>query len=400
MADILTVSSLNLYVKSLLENDSNLFGIAVEGEISNFKKYPSGHCYFTLKDEASQIKAVMFGSYVRNLDFVPENGMKVIVRGKVSLYERDGAYQFYVTNMFLSGAGSYRIAFEKLKNKLEKEGLFDAVHKKALPAVPFKIGVATSPKGAALHDVISTAQRRFPCAEIVLAPCMVQGGEAEPTIIKAIKQLDEMDDIDLIIITRGGGSKEDLWVFNSEAIARTAFACKKPTISAIGHEIDFSILDFVCDVRAATPTQAAEIALPDIYSLRMQISTQEKNLSNFMNNKIERFENKLMLIEKSEGFSELKRNIMATGDRLVSLKKELEQAVNRKIADLEKDVANKIDLLENQSPLNNLKKGFALIYKGDIPAKEYSFTAGETAKILTFSQELTCEITETKPRKA
>ena len=299
MADILTVTSLNLYVKSLLESDRNLANIAVEGELSNFKKYPSGHCYFTLKDEKSALKAVMFQGYARELNFVPENGMKVIVRGKVSLYERDGAYQMYVTNMFVSGAGSYQIAFERLKNKLEKEGLFRIENKKPLPAVPFKIGVATSPKGAALHDVISTAQRRFPCAEIVLAPCMVQGSEAEPTIVDAIKRLDAVEDIDVIIITRGGGSKEDLWVFNSEQIARAAFACKKPTISAIGHEIDISILDFVCDARAATPTQAVEIALPDIYSLKMQLSAAERNLIKTMEYKVENYQNKLMLIERS-----------------------------------------------------------------------------------------------------
>ena len=400
MADILTVTSLNLYVKSLLESDENMFNLAVEGELSNFKKYPSGHCYFTLKDEKSALKAVMFQSYVRGLNFVPENGMKVIVRGKVSLYERDGAYQMYVTNMFLSGAGSYQLAFERLKNKLEKEGLFRLENKKPLPEIPFKIGVATSPKGAALHDIISTAQRRFPCAEIVLAPCMVQGNEAEPTIVNAIRQLDSIDDIDVIIITRGGGSKEDLWVFNSERIARAAYACRKPTISAVGHEIDFSILDFVCDVRAATPTQAAEIALPDIYSLKMKLSTDERNLVKALQHKIELSKNKLMLIERSEGFSAFKNRINTDYDRLNMLQKSLKQGIERKISLLSNDINTKTQILENQSPLNNLKKGYGLIYKDNIPAKEYSFTVGETAKIVTFSQEIDCEVTKVKARKA
>ena len=400
MADILTVTSLNLYVKSLLENDSNLIGIAVEGELSNFKKYPSGHCYFTLKDEKSTIKCVMFQSYVRGVNFVPDNGMKVIVRGKVSLYERDGAYQLYVTNMFLSGTGSYQIAFERLKEKLGKEGLFNLEHKKPLPQFPFKIGVATSPKGAALHDIISTAQRRFPCAEIILAPCMVQGAEAESTIINAIKQLDKLDDIDLIIITRGGGSKEDLWVFNSEAIARTAFACKKPTISAIGHEIDFSILDFVCDVRAATPTQAAEIALPDINSLKMHISSLERNILNTINNNFKNYRNNLLILEKSEGFLNIANRTSREKDKLISLQKQLKSNIERKIELLSNNVYAKTEILEQQSPLNNLKKGYALIYKDNKVVKNYNFTAGESAKIVTDSQEVDFTVTKTRKRKA
>ena len=400
MADILTVTSLNLYVKSLLENDGNLIGIAVEGELSNFKKYPSGHCYFTLKDEKSTIKCVMFQSYVRGVNFVPDNGMKVIVRGKVSLYERDGAYQLYVTNMFLSGTGSYQIAFERLKEKLGKEGLFNLEHKKQLPQFPFKIGVATSPKGAALHDIISTAQRRFPCAEIILAPCMVQGADAEPTIINAIKQLDAVDDIDLIIITRGGGSKEDLWVFNSEAIARTAFACKKPTISAIGHEIDFSILDFVCDVRAATPTQAAEIALPDINSLKMHISSLERNILNTINNNFKNYRNNLLILEKSEGFLNIANRTSREKDKLISLQKQLKSNIERKIELLSNNVYAKTEILEQQSPLNNLKKGYALIYKDNKVVKNYNFTAGESAKIVTDSQEVDFTVTKTRKRKA
>ena len=407
MADILTVTSLNLYVKSLLEGDRNLANIAVEGELSNFKKYPSGHCYFTLKDEKSALKAVMFQGYARELNFTPENGMKVIVRGKVSLYERDGAYQMYVTNMFLSGAGSYQIAFERLKNKLEKEGLFSIENKKTLPAIPFKIGGATSPKGAALHEVISTAQRRFPCVEIVLAPCMVQGNEAEPTIVDAIKQLDAIEDIDVIIITRGGGSKEDLWVFNSERIARAAFACKKPTISAIGHEIDISILDFVCDAKASwckhhypTPTQAVEIALPDIYSLKMQLSAAERSLMKTMDYKVENYQNKLMLIERSEGFSALKNRIKVDYEKIQALKNQLKYSMERKISDLSNEINTKTAVLENQSPVNNLKKGYVMIYKDDKPVKDYNFIVGETAKIVTFSQELDCEITKIKDRKA
>ena len=399
MADILSVTSLNLYVKSKLENDAYLMDIAVEGELSNFKKYPSGHCYFTLKDEKSSIKAVMFQSYARGLSFLPENGMKVVVRGKVSLFERDGAYQLYVANMFLNGAGSYQLAFERLKNKLEKEGLFDLNIKKRLPRVPFKIGVATSSKGAALHDILSTAQRRFPCCEIILAPCMVQGTEAEPTIINAIKQLDSIADIEVIIITRGGGSKEDLWVFNSEAIARAAFACKKPTVSAIGHEIDFSILDFVCDVRAATPTQAAEIILPDINSLKMQLTTFERVNCRRFNYFLEKNKAKLSLIENSNGFTSVRNTVERNKEQLLLVEKSLKSSMDNNIAALKQQINTRTQVLDNQSPLNNLKRGYSMIYKDDLPAKDYSFTVGETAKIVTFRQELDCEIINIKKRK-
>lgn len=399
MADILSVYSLNLYVKSLLESDNNLYDVAVEGELSNYKQYPSGHCYFTLKDERSSIKAVMFSSYVRNMTFRPENGMKVIVRGRVSIYERDGAYQLYVTNMFLNGAGSYRLQFERIKNKLEKEGLFAAEHKKPLPGMPFKIGVATSAKGAAFHDIVSVAQRRFPCVEIILAPCLVQGDIAETSIINAIQKLDSIPDIDVIIIGRGGGSKEDLWVFNNEKIARAAYACTKPTISAVGHEIDFSILDFVCDARAATPTAAAELALPDIYSLNMHLSNMEKNIRFAIENNIAINQNKLLLIEKSDGFNSVKNKISGSRTALDNLKNKMSAALSSRISYMEQTVKAKTEILENLSPVNNLKRGYALIYKEDIYVKQYDFTVGETAKIVTFSQELDCEIKSVKPRK-
>ena len=229
---------------------------------------------------------------------------------------------------------------------------------------------------------------------------MVQGAEAESTIINAIKQLDKADDIDLIIITRGGGSKEDLWVFNSEAIARTAFACKKPTISAIGHEIDFSILDFVCDVRAATPTQAAEIALPDINSLKMHISSLERNILNTINNNFKNYRNNLLIIEKSEGFLNIANRTSREKDKLISLQKQLKSNIERKIELLSNNVYAKTEILEQQSPLNNLKKGYALIYKDNKVVKNYNFTAGESAKIVTDSQEVDFTVTKTRKRKA
>lgn len=399
MDKILSVSSLNLYVKSILEQDENLRFIAVEGELSNFKKYPSGHCYFSLKDAASAIRGVMFSFYASNLSFKPENGMKVIVKGKVSLYEKSGDYQINVTDMFLSGEGAYRLAFERLKEKLEKEGLFDTSRKKPLPAVPFKVGVATSVKGAALHDILSTAQRRFPCAQIVLAPCAVQGQEAEASVVRAIKALDRADDIQVIIIARGGGSKEDLWVFNSEEIARTAFACKKPTVSAIGHEIDFSILDFVCDVRAATPTAAAEIVFPDRNSLYMNLISVEKSLSSSMDRLIKYKENQLKLAEKSDGFIRTLKMVRINRARLKNISRTLKSGINSKLEKRQLDLKAKTQILEQQSPLANLKRGYALIYKDNMPAKAYNFTVGETVQILTYSQKLECEVKKCEIRK-
>ena len=399
MDKILSVSSLNLYVKSILEQDENLRFIAVEGELSNFKKYPSGHCYFSLKDAASAIRGVMFSFYASNLSFKPENGMKVIVKGKVSLYEKSGDYQINVTDMFLSGEGAYRLAFERLKEKLEKEGLFDTSRKKPLPAVPFKVGVATSVKGAALHDILSTAQRRFPCAQIVLAPCAVQGQEAEASVVRAIKALDRADDIQVIIIARGGGSKEDLWVFNSEEIARTAFACKKPTVSAIGHEIDFSILDFVCDVRAATPTAAAEIVFPDRNSLYMNLISVEKSLSSSMDRLVKYKENQLKLAEKSDGFIRTLNMVRINRARLKNISQTLKSGINSKLEKRQLDLKAKTQILEQQSPLANLKRGYALIYKDNMPAKAYNFTAGETVQILTYSQKLECEVKKCEIRK-
>ncbi|MBP1552105.1 MAG: exodeoxyribonuclease VII large subunit [Oscillospiraceae bacterium] len=306
MDKVLSVTSLNCYVKSLLEEDYNLADIAVEGEISNFvNHYKSGHYYLALKDEKSLIKTVMFQTYNRKLSFVPQNGMKVIVRGKVSLYERDGTYQLYATDMFQSGMGLQHLAFERLKEKLFKEGLFDEQHKKQIPAYPFTVGVATSATGAALQDIISVTSRRFPCAKLVVAPCGVQGDNAKNSIISAIKKLDSMDEIETIIIARGGGSKEDMWVFNDEDIARCAYACKKPTVSAVGHEIDWTILDYVCDKRAATPTAAAEIVFPDVNTIQYKLMKYDENISKNVKDKIDVYTNRLEYIKNSKGFNNI-----------------------------------------------------------------------------------------------
>lgn len=264
MADVISVSQLNHYVKTLLDVNDGLFDLALRGEIANFvQNARSGHCYFFLRDDACSVKAVMFRTDARRLAFRPEEGMRVVVRCRATLYERDGAFQVYVNEMFPDGLGAAQLALEQLKARLEKEGLFDPAHKKPLPAYPKCIGVITSKTGAALQDIRNVISRRWPSVRLLLCPVMVQGFEAARQIAAAIRTLDQSGQVDEIIVARGGGSREDLWVFNAEEIARAAFCCKTPLISAIGHEIDYTLLDFVADQRAPTPSAAAELAVPD-----------------------------------------------------------------------------------------------------------------------------------------
>lgn len=267
MANVITVTALNQYVKALLEQDAVLTDIAIRGEISNFvNHFKTGHFYFSLKDAQCSVKAVMFRSNAQTLGFMPQNGMRVIARCRISLFERDGAFQIYVEELFPDGIGAMQLAFEQLKQKLEAEGLFALAAKKPLPHMPQAIGLVTSKTGAAIQDIYNVTKRRYPMAHFILAPVTVQGNESADGIANAITALDQSGKVDVIIVARGGGSREDLWVFNSEVIARAAFACKTPLVSAIGHEIDFSILDFVADLRAPTPSAAAELVMPDLHA--------------------------------------------------------------------------------------------------------------------------------------
>ena len=261
----LKVSQVNTYIKALLDGSEPLQNIYVEGEISNFKHYqPSGHMYFTLKDEKSQLKCVMFSSNAYRIRFRPENGMCVICRGRISAYEKSGEYQLYAEDMQPVGAGALNLAFEQLKKKLFDEGVCDKSRKKPLPEYPQKIGVVTSGVGAAVQDIKNITSRRYPLAELVIVPTAVQGEKAAPEIVESIKLLDSRGDIDVMIVGRGGGSIEDLWAFNTEEVARAVIACNTPVVSAVGHESDFTICDFVADLRAPTPSAAAELICPDI----------------------------------------------------------------------------------------------------------------------------------------
>ena len=274
-----TVSQLNNYVKNIIDNDPYLNYIYVVGEISNFTNhYKTGHFYLTLKDEKAAIKAVMFRSSAARIKFEPQNGMKVICRGRASLFERDGSFQFYIEDMQPDGVGALQIAFEQLVEKLKAEGLFDEKYKKKIPSYPEKIAVITSPTGAAIQDITNVLTRRFPCAEMIMCPVLVQGDGAAEQLIDAVKRVNETNAADVIIIGRGGGSIEDLWAFNDEELAREIFRSRIPVISAVGHEIDYTISDFVSDLRAPTPSAAAELAVPDITDVKYLLAKTEDNL--------------------------------------------------------------------------------------------------------------------------
>ena len=265
-----TISDLNRYIKAKFDMDTHLNHVYLKGEISNFKHHTRGHFYFTLKDENSRIAAVMFASSAKNVAFEPEDGMKVLVSGRIALYEATGSYQIYVETMELDGIGNLYLEFERLKKELAKEGLFDREHKKAIPKFPKKIGIITAPTGAAIRDILSTIKRRYPICETILFPALVQGTGAKESVVKQLNKAQEYD-LDVIICGRGGGSIEDLWAFNEEIVARAIYNSKIPVISAVGHEIDFTIADYVADLRAPTPTGAAEMAVPNLVDLKSLI---------------------------------------------------------------------------------------------------------------------------------
>lgn len=286
--EYVSVANLNQYIKSVIDKDTYLNKVYLKGEISNFKNHTTGHLYFSLKDDASRINAVMFNGNARYLEFKPEDGMNVLVEGRVSAYPVSGSYQIYVEKMHPDGIGNLYIEFEKLKKKLQAEGLFDEKNKKKIPKYPSKIGVVTAPTGAAIKDIMSTIKRRFPICEVILFPALVQGKSASLSIVEKIKIADTYG-LDTLIVGRGGGSIEDLWAFNEEIVAKAIYECKTPVISAVGHEIDFTIADFVADLRAPTPTGAAEMAVPTIMDTLNIIDNYKirinKNIKNMVNKK-------------------------------------------------------------------------------------------------------------------
>ena len=319
---VLNVSQLNRYIKSLFEQNIQLKDLFIKGEISNFKgQYSSGHLYFTLKDKDSAIKAVMFRNYASKIHFVPENGMTVLVRGEVNVYERDGVYQIYCYEMQPDGVGDLSLAFEQLKKKLSKEGLFDQTHKKQIPRFPQVIGIITAKTGAALQDLLNILGRRYPLATVLIRSVLVQGEKSAADLCAAVRQMDKLGLCDLLIIGRGGGSLEDLWSFNDEALAREIFSCHTPIISAVGHEIDFTICDFVADLRAPTPSAAAELAVPDQKDLQFQLFSYEQQM-------VQKLENKIRLLEAQ--FGQKRRMVDSLTRYFVSLQTKLEGYQNHR----------------------------------------------------------------------
>ena len=363
MAEVISVSALNQYVKTLLDANDLLFDIALRGEIANFvQNARSGHCYFSLRDAASSVKAVMFRSDARRLGFRPEEGMKVVVRCRATLYERDGAFQIYVNDMFPDGIGAAQLAFEQLKAKLDAEGLFAPEHKKPLPQYPRCIGLVTSKTGAALQDIRNVISRRWPAVRLLLCPVSVQGFEAAQDVAAAIDRLDKSGKVDEIIVARGGGSREDLWVFNAEIIARAAYRCKTPLISAIGHEIDFTILDFVADQRAPTPSAAAELAVPDRTELARKLCNLEENIQNNIQNHLNVCYNELMQMEQA--FSgDVTRRTAANGEaRLNAYRQQLQAAAAAAQRTRQQRLRHAAALAASLNPYQVLARGYTLLY--------------------------------------
>ena len=364
MPSVLTVRQLNSYVRSLIEGDSRLSFVSVSGEISNFKNhYSSGHLYFSLKDKDALIKCVMFRGSAVGLKFVPQDGMQVVCTGRVSLYEKDGQYQFYIDNMVEAGKGDLAEQFRIIKEKLEKEGLFAPETKRALPKFPKRVAVVTSDTGAAYRDIINVISRRFPICEIVMCPVLVQGNDAAPSMLVALEKLYERDDIDVIIIGRGGGSAEDLWAFNDEMLARKIHESPVPIISAVGHETDFSISDFVADLRAPTPSAAAEIAVPDISEIKGRVNTllsRIKNSAEIYTTRAEASLNKCRQCVYLLNPNTIVDDKSLTIDRL---SERLTNAYNSVYIDNSNKLEKLTLKLDAISPLKVLSRGFAIAQK-------------------------------------
>ena len=391
-----TVTEINEYIKWLIDGEAQLQDIYVVGELSNFKKHTTGHCYFSLKDEKSEIRAVMFASYARKLNFKPENGMKLLVHARVSVYPQGGSYQLYVDAMQPDGIGSLYLAYEQLKAKLSKEGLFNDEFKKPIPKYPNKIGVITSPTGAAIRDIINVATRRMPNVQILLYPTLVQGSEAAADLTKAVEYFNIENNVDVIIIGRGGGSIEDLWAFNDENLARAIFKSQIPVISGVGHEIDFTICDFVADIRAATPSQAAEFATTDINetikilngfetrainSLLGYVSYYKEKLENIKSKRVFKIPESMLDIPKMR-FSSIVEGLKSNMTEINMSYRERFAKVNSKLIAL--------------NPMSVLSRGYGAIYNenNEIVKSSKSVKNGDRVKVKLFDGDFNATVTE------
>lgn len=388
--DILTVSQLNRYLKFLLDENQLLKRLTVQGEISNFTNHVrSGHFYFTLKDAGGAIRCVMFKSYAQKLRFEPENGMKVLLTGSVRFFERDGNCQFYCEQMEPDGIGALALAFEQLKDKLEKEGLFAPERKKPLPPFPKRIGVVTSKTGAALQDIINILSRRYPIGTLTLIPALVQGEEAPLSLCQGIVLAQTQPDIDLLIVGRGGGSLEDLWAFNDEQVARAIADCTIPVISAVGHEVDFTIADFVADLRAPTPSAAAELAVPDLSGLELTLTQEKEQLYELLMRQIDRMETQFLSLEKRlESVSPVQRVVLGQ-EQLEKLSLRLENRIHQQYTEKEKNYLTAVGMLEALNPLKVLTRGYSITYKEEkIVNRKEQVTEGDIIKTMVSDGEI------------
>ncbi len=373
---VISVSQLNEYVKSLIDSSGFLSRVYIKGEISNFTNhYKTGHFYFTLKDDKSQLKAVMFQSYASRIGFIPDNSMQVLVTGRISVFPRDGVYQLYAENMEPLGKGALYAAFEQLKERLAAKGYFDAVYKKPLPQFPKKIGIITSPIGAAVADMKNIISRRYPLAEICIYPALVQGEGAAADLCNGVRYFDNDKDCDVVIIGRGGGSIEDLWTFNDEILAKTVFECNTPIISAVGHETDFTICDFVADLRAPTPSAAAELAVPDKSELLKQLDSAQNRLKTGLLGVIDKKKSSLDLLSQKKCF---------TSPLYVTEK------LNELLADLDRRItlSAQSNLKYNAQCLSAVSARLAALNPMNVLARGYSAVFDENGKVVSKAKNL------------
>ncbi len=364
-AEPMTVAQVTRYVKSLLDGDYVLQHLWVEGEVSNFRVTASGHAYFTLKDDQASLRCVMWRSDVRQQDMLPQDGQSVLAHGRISVYETAGAYQFYVDHIQLAGVGRLYLEFEALKRRLAEDGLFDTARKRALPSFPRRLGVVTSPTAAALRDILNVLSRRYPLAQVVLSPTLVQGDQAPPQIVAAIQALNDYSDVDVIIIARGGGSLEDLWAFNDERVARAITASRVPVVSGVGHEVDFTIADFAADMRAPTPSAAAELAVPDRAELQAAVRRQWMRLAGVLQRR---------LAERRQSLANLAQDLQRNSPlgRIQSLRQRVDELFQVSIVRLGHLLALRrerfnglVGRLVTLSPFATLERGYAIVRHKD-----------------------------------
>ncbi|MBQ8358503.1 MAG: exodeoxyribonuclease VII large subunit [Oscillospiraceae bacterium] len=395
---VLSITQINEYIRNMMDGDRLLSGIAVRGEISNYKVYPSGHHYFTLKDDSAALKCVMFRGNTTRLRFRPDNGMQVVAMGKITVYPRDGAYQLYCTGLILDGVGDLYAAFEQLKTKLAAEGLFDPAHKKQLPQYPKTIGIVTSSAGAAVHDMLRILNKRYPLLKVRLLPVRVQGAEAPEEIAAAIGYANHYKLADLLIVGRGGGSIEDLWAFNDERVAYAIYRSQIPVISAVGHEPDVTISDFVADLRAATPSNAAELAVPDQDALRQTLDSMSAAMATALQRQLKTSRQQLRMLAASPALQSPDVYMQQRRKSVELLRNRLTAAQNQTVNRHRQHYLTLAAKLDALSPLKVLTRGYAMVetLDGTVLRSVKQTSAGDTVSITLNDGSMTATVTDVK----